>query len=166
MGGAPGGISYGLKRIYKDAVHCFFVEPTLYPSVLLGIATQEFEKANVHDYGIEGLTAADGLACASPSGLVTRLMTNHLSGVFTVQDKKLYDFMRLLNDTENIQIEPSACAAFAGVCHLSAFTTTEEYCKEHALTEERLKNSIQIAWATGGKMLPDEIKREYLQTYL
>lgn len=114
VGGAPGGITYGLKRIFKDAVHCFFVETTTCPSVLIGMDTQTFEKANVHDYGISGKTEADGLACASPSGFVTRMMTNLVSGEFTVEDGKLYDYLRLLYNSEEIQIEPSSCAAFAG----------------------------------------------------
>ena len=166
VGGAPGGISYGLKRLYRDNVHCFFVEPTLYPSVLLGIATQKFEKANVHDFGIHGLTAADGLACASPSSLVTRLMTNLLSGEFTVKDATLYDYMRLLNSTENIQVEPSGCASFAGPCGLLKYENSQKYCEKHGLTREILENSTQIAWATGGRMIPDEIKIEYLNTFL
>ncbi len=166
VGGAPGGVSYGLKRLYKDNVHCFFVEPTLYPSVLLGIATQRFEKANVHDYGIHGLTAADGLACASPSSFVTRIMTNLLSGEFTVCDRALYDYMRLLNQTENVQVEPSGCAAFQGPVGLKKFEQSKNYLKKHGLTDEMLKNSIQIAWATGGRMIPEEIKKEYLETYL
>lgn len=166
VGGAPGGVSYGLKRLYGDNVHCFFTEPTLYPSVLLGIATQLFERANVHDFGIHGLTAADGLACASPSSFVTRIMTNLLSGEFTVSDGKLYDFMRLLNSTENIYIEPSACASFSGPCGLLKFDSTREYCEKHGLTDDILANSTQIAWATGGKMIPEETKREYLETYI
>ena len=166
VGGAPGGVSYGLKRIYGDMVHCFFVEPTRFPSVLLGIATQRFEKANVHDYGIHGMTAADGLACASPSGLVTRLMTNHLSGEFTVEDGRLYDYMRLLYKSEGIVVEPSGCAAFAGPCGLFGYERAAEYCRQHGLLEERLQSATHIAWATGGRMLPDEVRDEYLETYL
>ncbi len=166
VGGAPGGVAYGLKRIYGDVVHCFFVEPTLYPSVLLGIATQKFEKANVHDFGIHGLTAADGLACASPSSLVTRIMTNHLSGTFTVADGRLYDYMRLLDASENITVEPSGCAAFAGAVGLFKYENAKRYCAEHGLDETKLTNATHIAWATGGKLLPEEIKNEYLNTYL
>ncbi|MBQ8407287.1 MAG: D-serine ammonia-lyase [Clostridia bacterium] len=166
VGGAPGGVSYGLKRLYGDLVHCFFVEPTLYPSVLMGIATQKFEQANVHDYGLHGLTAADGLACASPSSLVTRLMTNHLAGEFTVEDGKLYDYMRLLYASEQIKVEPSGCAAFAGPCGLLAYENSREYCEAHRLTESRLANATHIAWVTGGRMVPEAVMEEYLNTYL
>lgn len=165
VGGAPGGVAYGLKRIYKDAVHCFFTEPTQCPSVLLGIATQQFEKANVHDYGITGQTEADGLACASPSGFVTRIMTNLLSGEFTVEDAKLYDFLRILYSVEKEQIEPSSCAAFIGPVNLYKKEETRQYCKAQGLTKEKLKNSIQIVWATGGNLVPDSIRKEYLETY-
>lgn len=166
VGGAPGGVAYGLKRIFKDNVHCFFTEPTMCPSVLLGVATQEFEEANVHDFGISGITEADGLACASPSGFVTRIMTNLLSGEFTVEDGKLYDYLRLLYGTEEIQIEPSSCAAFAGPCGLLHYEDTKEYCQEHGLNEELLGNAVQIAWATGGRLVPEEIRKEYLETHI
>lgn len=166
VGGAPGGVAYGLKRIFGDHVHCFFTEPTLCPSVLLGIATQEFEKANVHDFGISGITEADGLACASPSGFVTRIMTNLLSGEFTVSDGKLYDYLRLLYSSEQIQIEPSSCAAFSGPCGLLHYEDSRKYCQDHGLTEELLNHSVQIAWATGGRLVPEEIRKVYLETYI
>jgi len=166
VGGAPGGITYGLKRIFQDAVHCFFVETTTCPSVLIGMDTQTFEKANVHDYGISGKTEADGLACASPSGFVTRMMTNLVSGEFTVDDGKLYDYLRLLHQSESIQIEPSSCAAFAGPCGLLHYPQAIAYCKKHKLSTDTLQNATQIVWATGGKMIPQEIYEEYLNTYL
>ncbi len=166
VGGAPGGVAYGLKRIFKDHVHCFFTEPVMCPSVLLGVATQRFEEANVHDFGISGMTEADGLACASPSGFVTRIMTNQLSGEFTVADAKLYDYLRLLNDTEQIRIEPSSCAAFAGPCGLLHYEDSLGYCESHGLTEETLGQSVQIAWATGGRLVPEEIWDDYLEKHL
>ena len=166
VGGAPGGITYGLKRIFKDAVHCFFVETTTCPSVLIGIDTQTFEKANVHDYGISGKTEADGLACASPSGFVTRIMTNLVSGEFTVADSKLYDYLRLLYDSEGIRIEPSSCAAFAGPCGFATYPNVADYCSRQALSDEALNNATHIVWATGGRMIPQEIYEQYLRTYL
>lgn len=166
VGGAPGGVSYGLKCLYGDLVHCFFVEPVECPSVMLGIATQKFEHANVRDYGMTGKTEADGLACASPSSFVTRIMTNLLSGGFTVNDNKLYDFLRLLYKTEEEQIEPSSCATFIGPVRLLEEEETKAYCKKHALTEKILKNATQIVWATGGRLVPDEIRKEYLEKHL
>jgi len=164
VGGAPGGICYGLKRLYGDNVHCFFAEPVLFPSVMLGIATQKHEKADVREYGIGTKTEADGLACAKPSGFVTRIMTNHVSGFFTVKDSSLYDYLRLLDKTENIRIEPSSCAAFEGPLHLA--DSAADYLESCKITEEMLKNSVHISWATGGSLVPREISDKYLETHI
>lgn len=166
VGGAPGGICYGLKRVFGDDVHCFFVEPALCPSVLLGIATQKHEKANVRDFVICGITEADGLACASPSGFVTRMMTNLVSGEFTVGDAKLYDYLRLLYESEGIRIEPSSCAVFEGICSLRTHKRSRRYCEDNGLTENVLNNAVQILWATGGSLVPDDVFENYLNTYL
>lgn len=166
VGSAPGGIFYGVKRIFGDNAHCFFVETTPCPSVILGIATQKHEKANVRDYGIDGNTEADGLACASPSGIVTRLLTNNISGEFTIKDAKLYDYLRLLNSVENIRIEPSSCAAFIGPCNLLSSEAGREYCNNSGLTKEILENATQVVWATGGSLIPDDIYKKYLETFM
>ena len=166
VGGAPGGISYGLKRIYGDNVHCFFIEPTQSPSLLLGMATQRFEKANVREFGITGITEADGLACASPSGFITRIMNNIVSGIFTVKDGRLYDFLRMLDETENIRIEPSACAGFIAPINLTKYKELEQYCMEHNLSLDKLQNTTHIVWATGGNLVPENIMEQYLNTAL
>ncbi|MBE6614075.1 MAG: D-serine ammonia-lyase [Ruminococcaceae bacterium] len=166
VGGAPGGIAYGLRQLFGDNVHCFFAEPVECPSVLLGIASRKFENVRVQDYGLSGKTEADGLACASPSGFVTRIMTPHLAGVFTVQDSMLYKYLRLLYASEGMEIEPSACAAFAGPAGLLRYPDTAAYCRENGLTDAVLENAVQIVWATGGSLVPEDIRKQYRETVL
>lgn len=164
VGGAPGGVAYGLKRIFKEHVHCFFVEPTQAPSVLLGIVSGLDEAINVNDIGLSGKTHADGLAVSRPSGLVTRLMRPMLSGEFTVHDANLYHYLRDLVRSENIFIEPSSCAAFAGVVGLMQYKDSVQYVEE--TIGKSIENAVQIAWATGGALVPEKERKNFLNTYL
>lgn len=165
VGGAPGGVTFGLKEIWGDDVHCFFVEPVQAPAMLLGMASGLHNKISVQDIGLTGLTHADGLAVGRPSGLVGKVMEPLLSGEFTLSDKKLYDYMRALLDTEEIFLEPSACAAFEGPAGLFSYEETKKYLREQEL-EAVMGNASHIAWATGGSLVPWEIRKEYEETYL
>ena len=166
VGGAPGGVCYGFKRLFGDNVHVFFCEPTLFPSVLLGMATDRYNEVNVNDFGLNEMSAADGLACASPSGFVVRIDRNLLSGDFTVKDAILFDYMRMLKSTEDIFIEPSSCAAFTAPVNLLKYEGTKAYLEKQGLTAEKLANSAQVCWATGGRLVPDEIWDKYMNTYM
>jgi len=88
--------------------------------MFIGMSTGLHDKVCVQDFGIDGKTHADGLAVGRPSKLVGKIMEHILSGIFTVDDYKLYDNMRFLHDTENIDIEPSACASFEGPIKLES----------------------------------------------
>lgn len=165
VGGAPGGISFGLKQVFKDHVHCFFVEPTQAPCMLLGMATGLNSKISVQDIGLSGMTHADGLAVGRPSGFVGGVMKPMLSGEFTVQDAKLYDYMRDLLEAEDIFLEPSACAAFQGVIKLGQSADIGKYLEENELTD-KMQDAVHIAWATGGSLVPEKIREEYKKTYL
>ena len=163
VGGAPGGISFGLKQIFKDSVHCFFVEPVEAPCMLLGLATGLHDQISVQDIGLSGKTQADGLAVGRPSAFVGGIMKTMLSGEMTVQDDKLYDYMRDLLETEKIFLEPSACAAFQGPVCENHRAEWNEYLKENGLAE-KMKNAVHIVWATGGSLVPKEIREEDIHT--
>ena len=165
VGGAPGGITFGLKELWGDNAHVFFVEPTQAPCMLLGMTTGLHNAICVQDVGLTGITHADGLAVGRPSGFVGKVMEPLLSGEFTVEDKWLYEYMRALCRTEDIFIEPSSCAAFEGPLKLMQYEETKKYVEIHHLSE-KMDQSSHIVWATGGSLVPEEIREEYKKTYL
>ena len=166
VGGAPGGVTFGLKHVFGDSVHCFFAEPTQAPCMLAGMATGLHSKVSVQDLGLTGLTEADGLAVGRPSGFVGGVMEPLLSGEVTIADPKLYTFMRALVESETSFLEPSACAAFQGPAELLRQQEGRDYAARQGLTAERLANSTHIAWATGGALVPEDIRKAYQTMYL
>jgi D-serine dehydratase len=155
VGGAPGGITFGLKLIFQDNVHCFFAEPTHSPCMLLGLMTELNDRVSVQDFRIDNQTDADGLAVGRPSGLVGKLMKNILSGVYTVQDSMLFILLSHLIEEENIPLEPSALAGVYGPVKL--FKDSQNY------LDLNTENAIHIPWATGGSMVPKDIMESYYQ---
>jgi len=165
VGGAPGGISYGLKVVFKENVHCFFVEPTESPCMLIGMESGLNNKISVQDIGLTGITDADGLAVGRPSGFVGNVMKNLLSGIFTIKDFKLYDYLRDLMNSENIFLEPSACATFEGPANLLNYNNGIEFIKSINLNS-KMENATHIVWATGGRLVPEDVRKEYLKTHI
>lgn len=145
VGGGPGGVAYGLKLVYGDHVACYFAEPTHSPAMLLGLATGKHDAISVEDIGLDNRTEADGLAVGRPSSFVGKIMDQILSGCFTIDDQRLFDFLKALNEAEGIFLEPSALAGFLG-----PIFTTEQY---------RETGSIHLCWGTGGNLVPEESRK-------
>lgn len=162
IGGAPGGITYGVKQIFGDHVHCFFTEPTHACCMMLGMATGLHDGVSVKDFGIDGRTDADGLAIGRPSAFVGRVVEPVLSGIATIRDERLYDLMRGLLQEENIFIEPSSCAAFAALIQGEEM---KKYIESRGLSD-KMSQATHIAWATGGSMVPEDMKKIYRETGL
>ena len=154
VGGAPGGITFGLKQVFRDFVHCFFSEPTNAPCMLLGLSTGLHNKISVKDMGISGVTNADGLAVGRASGFVGRLIEPFLAGCFTVTDERMMNYLRLLSETESIALEPSALAGMYGIVLCNSgkdlFSVTD------------MENATHIVWATGGGLVPEDEMEKYL----
>jgi D-serine dehydratase len=152
VGGAPGGICFGLKNVFGDSVRCYFVEPTHSPCMLLGMVTGRHDGVSVGDFGIDNITDADGLAVGRPSGLVGRLLEKLVDGIYTVRDDDLYKLLAMLKDSEDIKVEPSAAAGLLGPVYIP---------------EVELGNAgdsiTHIAWATGGLFVPDDMYREFYE---
>ena len=159
VGGAPGGIAFGLKELLGDYVHIFFAEPTHAPCMTLSMITGLGRDISVTDIGIDGITAADGLAVGRASGLVSDMMKKRLDGCFTISDERLYPLLARLADKENIYVEPSACASFVGPSVVSAATS---WLEERGLSPY-MENAAHILWATGGSMVPDQEMRLYYE---
>ena len=70
-----------------------------------------------------------------------------------------------LLETEDIFLEPSACAAFQGPAKLLRSEEGISYLKKHDLMD-KMDRAVHIAWATGGSLVPETIREEYKKTYL
>jgi D-serine dehydratase len=149
VGGGPGGVAFGLKLIFGEHVHCIFAEPTHSPCMFMGVYTGLHDNICVQDFGIDNVTAADGLAVGRPSGFVGRSMARMLTGYYTVTDSHLYYLLSLMHQTEDIQLEPSALAGLPGIRHVQQKYTN-------------LAKANHIAWATGGNMVPADVMQQYI----
>ena len=140
VGGAPGGITFGLKLLFGDAVRCFFVEPTHAPCMTLALLLKN-PHLSVKDFGIDGITEADGLAVGAPSALVYDLVGELVDGAYTVEDEPLYRLVELLWSSEGLKAEPSAVSSLWGPLMMG---------------EDR-PGVTHLAWLTGGLLIPENI---------
>lgn len=140
VGGGPGGVAFGLKLVFGDAVDCWFAEPTHSPAMLLGLYTGRHDGIAVQDIGIDNRTAADGLAVGRPSGFVGTAMQRLIAGCFTVEDDRLFRLLEQVARIEGIELEPSALAGLPGPWRL--------------LGTARARTATHLVWATGGSMVP------------
>lgn len=160
VGGAPGGVAYGLKLIFEDSVKIFFAEPTHAPCMLLGMASGLHSKIAVEDIGIELKTEADGLAVGRPSGFVGEIMMPLIDGIFTVEDHTMLWLLHLLSVTDKIELEPSALAGFYGPIQLFYTKDGFNYLLNEGLLE-KMQNATHLSWATGGGLVPKAIMDDF-----
>lgn len=154
VGGSPGGIAFGLRQVFGDNAHCFFVEPTHSPSVLIGLLTNRMQKISVHDFGIDNITEADGLAVGRPSAFASSISKLLISGIYTIEDNELFGLLYLLGKSENIFVEPSATAGLIG----AKIIAQTNYLQKHHINSA---NITHIAWATGGGLVPENEMNDF-----
>jgi D-serine dehydratase len=160
VGGAPGGITFGLRQLFGDHVHCFLAEPVASPCMLVRLACTGDLPGSVADVGLDNLTEADGLAVARASELAARALRPLVSGVFTVPDENLFEDLYLLESTEGLRIEPSAAAGLRGPRWILDSPAGREYQSRLGLTDT-IEGATHILWTTGGAFVPEEEYRKF-----
>ncbi|WP_342387326.1 D-serine ammonia-lyase [Salinicoccus bachuensis] len=145
VGSAPGGISFGLKHVFGDAVHPVFAEPVHSPCMLLGLMTGMHDGVSVRDIGLDNRTVADGLAVGRPSKFAGKLLADDIHSLYTVQDDEMYTLLAACYDREHMKIEPSAAAGLPGPAIL-----------HRNIDRSEIRSATHIIWSTGGSMVPDE----------
>lgn len=159
VGGGPGGVAFGLKLAFGDAVHCLFAEPTHSPCMLLGVYSGLHDAVSVQDFGIDNVTAADGLAVGRPSGFVGRAMQRLIDGYYTVTDETLSRLLVSAWELEQVRLEPSALAGMPG---LQRVLRAPDYLQRIGVDPARLARATHLVWGTGGSMVPDAEFAAYL----
>ncbi|SEQ06116.1 D-serine ammonia-lyase [Amphritea atlantica] len=163
VGGAPGGINFGLKQVFGPHVHCFFAEPVEAPCVLIGMQAIDKEHPDsVYQVGLRVDTEADGLAVSMASGWVCSVIDNMLSGIFTVTDDELFKNLFRLSQSEGIEIEPSAAAGFSGPTWLTGTEQGQNYLQQQRLNHA-MHNATHLLWTTGGLFVPAEEMQKFQQ---
>jgi D-serine dehydratase len=144
VGGAPGGLTFGLKHVFGDAVRCVFVEPVEAPCMLVQLASRSGRSVSVHDVGRTNRTIQDGLAVAAASLFASGMVRHLVDGVVTVTDAQALAWTRRAWTDAGLRLEPSAAAALAAV---------DPWC---AASPDRA-SATHVVWTTGGGLLPDEV---------
>jgi len=146
VGGAPGGLTFGLKHVFGDAVQCVFVEPVEAPCMLVQLASGESRAVSVYDVGRTNRTIQDGLAVASASLFAAGMVRHLVAGIVTVTDAQSLEWVKRTWEDAGLRIEPSAAAAMAAVA---------PWCEANPAFDPA--SATHLVWTTGGGLLPDEV---------
>lgn len=166
VGGAPAGITFGLRQVLGPHVHCFFAEPVQSPCFMVQMLADTTpgmdDHPSVYDWGLTNRTEADGLAVPRASLLAAELMQPLLSGVFTVADDTLFAQLVLVLDALGERIEPSAAAGFSGPAMLTGTTAGQAWLASTGVNAT-LHNATHLVWTTGGLLVPDAQYQGFVQ---
>lgn len=162
VGGAPAGITFGLRQVLGPHVHCFFAEPVQSPCFMVQMMAGQGKHPSVYDWGLTNRTEADGLAVPRASLLAAELMRPLLSGVFTVADDTLFAQLVRVLDALGERIEPSAAAGFSGPALLTGTTAGQAWLRSTGI-DAVLNNAAHLVWTTGGLLVPEAQYQGFVQ---
>lgn len=152
VGGAPGGVTFGLKHLFGPHVHCVFVEPTASASMFAALDREVPAPVHVAELGLDNDTIADGLAVPRASPLALAVVGKLIDGVVAVSDRSLLQWIRTLWSDAGLRLEPAAAAGFAA---LGPWLDTLARQTPDTISQVR-HDAVHVVWTTGGSLLPDD----------
>ena len=162
VGGAPAGITFGLRQVLGPHVHCFFAEPVQSPCFMLQMMAGQGAHPSVYDWGLTNQTEADGLAVPRASLPAAELMGPLLSGCFTMLDDDLFRQLVQVLDVTGERIEPSAAAGLGGPAMLMESDAGRAWLQAQGLLAH-LPQATHLVWTTGGLFVPEEEYQRFVQ---
>lgn len=148
VGGAPGGITAGLKQIYGEHVLAVFVEPVASACVFAALAVGGGAPVSVYDFGLRNDTIADGLAVPSASPFVLQAIGRNIDAVVAVTDQAMVRWVRRAWAEAGLRLEPSGASGFAALAPFIDQARTAGLITDDA-------RPVHVVWTTGGSMLPE-----------
>lgn len=148
VGGAPGGITAGLKQIYGEHVLAVFVEPVASPCVFAALAVGQGRPVSIYEFGLTNDTIADGLAVPSASPFVMQAIGRNIDAVVGVTDQAMVGWVRQAWAQAGLRLEPSGASGFAAL----------DLFKVRALQAGLIGGGaepVHVVWTTGGSLLPE-----------
>jgi D-serine dehydratase len=160
VGGAPGGITAGLRAAFGDALVAVFVEPVASACFFMAMAENGGQAVSVYEFGLDNGTIADGLAVPRASELVLRLAGDDIDAVMALPDAMMRTWVRRAWQDESLKLEPAAAAALAAA---DVFPEMVERLNGGP-TRIDWQAATRVAWTTGGALMPNEVFLELLET--
>ena len=148
VGGAPGGITAGLKQIYGEHVLAVFVEPVASPCVFAALAVGQGRPVSIYEFGLTNDTIADGLAVPSASPFVMQAIGCNIDAVVGVTDQAMVDWVRRAWAEARLRLEPSGASGFAALDPFNNQARAAGLFNGDA-------EPVHVIWTTGGSLLPD-----------
>ncbi|WP_052462262.1 D-serine ammonia-lyase [Nigerium massiliense] len=152
VGGAPSGLTYGLRHALGPGVRSVFAEPVAAPSMTLAVRTGLLDQIAVRDIGLDGRTTADGLAVGRASSLAAPYAAAAVDGFLTLTDARLNVLVAEACQTEGLTLEASATAGLSGPWLVTASPARPDAWR---LPDADLARATHVVWFTGGALLPD-----------
>ncbi|CAN7546239.1 D-serine ammonia-lyase [Phenylobacterium sp. LjRoot225] len=143
VGGAPGGVTYGLKAIFGEAVRCFWAQPAASACMIAALAAGDGRAVSVQEIGLSGRTAADGMAVPRASDLVLDLAGHMVEAIVALHDAEMQAWVRRAWRVAGLRLELSGAAGLAAVDRVRRDLGLQS------------ADAVNVAWTTGGALLPD-----------